>query len=475
MLFKTVSEISSLLEKREISSSELTEMFIDNIKYTDKEIGAYLTVCEEYAYKSARIADDMIALGKKTSVLTGIPYALKDNIITKDIKTTAASKMLENFIPPFDSAVSSKLNECGGVLLGKLNMDEFGMGSSTRNSYFKITKNPCDKTKVPGGSSGGAAAAVVSGEAVYALGSDTGGSIRQPAAFCGCVGLNPTYGRVSRYGLISFASSLDRIGIMTRSVYDSALVLNEICGKDILDATSVGEKENFTEKADLGVKGLKIGIPDEFFDCPYLNANVKKLVMNKALQLEKEGARLLRVNIGSLEYATAAYYIISSCEASSNLARYDGVRYGHRAEKYDSVEELFENSRSEGFGDEVKRRILLGTFALSYGYFDEYYKKAVAAKNAITAALDEALTKCDVLLTPTTPTIAYGLDEFCDPTEEYDGDIFTVPSSLAGLPSVSVPCGKIDGLPVGLQIIGRRFDEKNLIRVGCAAFEEEKV
>lgn len=465
-----INELSDALRERRISSRELTNTYLSKIENSD--LGAYLTVCGDIALKKADEIDSRIASGEELNILAGIPFALKDNIMTRGIRTTAASKMLEDFIPPYEATASKRLCDCGGVMLGKLNMDEFGMGSSTRNSYFRPTLNPHDKSRVPGGSSGGAAAAVSAGECVYALGSDTGGSVRQPAAFCGCVGLKPTYGRVSRYGLIAFASSLDQVGVLAQNVYDSALVLSAISGRDSRDSTSEGEKEDLTDGIDNEINGLRIGIPDEFFSSDRLDREIKNSVMNAAEEYEKNGAELVRVSFRSLEYALPAYYMISSCEASSNLARYDGVRYGHRAEKFDTIEELFENSRSEGFGEEVKRRIILGTFALSSGYYDEYYKKAVEAKRMISHDFEDIFKRCDIILTPTTPNTAYRFDENPEPIDEYLGDIFTVPASLAGLPALTIPCGMVRGLPVGCQLIGRRFDEKTIL---CAGHFYEKI
>ena len=463
----SAATLSIYLKRKLLLSSEITAMLLAHIERSDKSLGAYITVTADAARKKAGEIDKAREAGENLGKLAGIPFALKDNIMTKGIRTTCASRMLENFVPVYDAAVYGKLSAGGGVLLGKTNMDEFAMGSTTANSYFKKTKNPYDTSRVPGGSSGGAAAAVAEGMAVYALGSDTGGSVRQPAAFCGCVGMKPTYGRVSRYGLIAFASSLDQIGPITRDVYDNALVLSSICGKDERDATSVGESEDFTAGIDSGVKGLRIGIPDEFF-AGNVEKGVSDRVMSAARELEKLGAELVRVRFSSLEYALPAYYVISSAEASSNLARFDGVRFGHRAKEFSDIDELYSKSRSEGFGDEVKRRIMLGTFALSAGYYNEYYKKAVAAKMLVNGDFAAAFEVCDLILTPTTPTVAYRFDERRDPVSEYIGDIFTVPASLAGLPAMSVPFGKVNGLPVGVQLIGKKFDEKTLYRVGCA-------
>lgn len=462
----TVSELSEALASRRISSVELTRAYLDSIAGQDDVLGAFLTVTADRALESAGRIDSRRLRGEELHRLAGIPFALKDNIMTRGIRTTCASRMLEDFVPVFESTASEKLNECGGVLLGKLNMDEFAMGSTTANSYFKKTLNPHDHERVPGGSSGGAAAAVAAAEVPYALGSDTGGSVRQPAAFCGCVGVKPTYGRVSRYGLIAFASSLDQIGVLARNVYDSALVLSAIVGSDSRDATSVGGSEDFTAGIDRGVKGMRIGIPEEFFTADGIDRAVADCVRGAAEIFEKLGAELVPVSFGSLGYALPAYYILSSAEASSNLARYDGVRFGHRAKDFGNIDELFEKSRAEGFGAEVKRRIMLGTFALSSGYYDKYYKRAVGAKQRVKEDFDRAFGECELILAPTTPTAAYRFGEKPDPISEYMGDIFTIPASLAGLPAMSLPCGAVNGLPVGMQLIGRAFDEKTLFRAG---------
>ena len=465
----TLKELAELLASRKISSVELTREYLSRAEAD--EVGAYLTVTREKALAKAADIDSSRISGHKTHRLAGIPFALKDNIITRGVRTTCASKMLESFVPVYESTASERLNDRGGVLIGKTNMDEFAMGSSTTNSHFKKTLNPRDHARVPGGSSGGSAAAVAAGEVPYALGSDTGGSVRQPAAFCGCVGLKPTYGRVSRYGLVAFASSLDQIGVLAKNVYDSAIVLSAIAGRDERDATSVGGHEDFTDSIESGVEGLRIGIPDEFFSADGIDERVAATVMGAAKRYEKLGAKLVRVSFDSLKYALPAYYVISSAEASSNLARFDGVRYGHRAEDFNGIDDLFERSRSEGFGDEVKRRIMLGTFVLSVGYYDRYYKRALGARQRVATDFGLAFGKCDLILTPTTPTTAWKFGERPDPMSERLGDIFTIPASLAGLPAISIPCGEVDGMPVGMQLIGRAFDEKTILRAGHA-FEE---
>ena len=462
----TVSQLAELLASREVSSVELTRAYLDRIAERDAELGAYLTVCSDRALSDAERADCV------TGGLSGIPFALKDNICTKGIRTTCASRMLEDFVPPYESTVSERLGKSGCVLLGKLNMDEFAMGSTTESSYFKKTRNPKALDRVPGGSSGGAAAAVAADEAPFALGSDTGGSVRQPTAFCGVVGMKPTYGRVSRYGLVAFASSLDQIGPITKDIYDNALVLGAIAGKDSRDATSVGEREDFTENISGGVKGLVIGVPDEFFG-DEVSEPVRTAVLAAAERFERLGARLERVSLSMLKYALPAYYIISSAEASSNLARFDGVRYGRRSESFTDIEELYESSRGEGFGDEVKRRIMLGTFVLSSGYYDEYYKKAMRVRSLVRYGFASAFERCDLIISPVAPTTAWRFGEKPDPVSRYLADIFTVPASLAGLPALSMPCGEDgEGLQIGMQLIGRGFSEALIYRAGYA-FERD--
>ncbi len=472
MLSKGIKELSEGLRKKEFSSVELTKLYLEKIKKKDDKIEAFLTVTAEKALEMAGEADKMIAEGKGTP-LTGIPMAVKDNICTKGIKTTCASKMLYNFVPPYEAHVTDKLFGSGAVMLGKVNMDEFAMGSTTENSAFKTTKNPRNLSHVPGGSSGGSAAAVAAGECVYALGSDTGGSIRQPASFCGVVGMKPTYGSVSRYGLVAFASSLDQIGPLTRSVEDNAAVLTAISGHDERDTTSIKrEYGDFTADIGKSVKGMKIGIIKEFFG-EGISDEVKTAVLGAAKKYESMGAELVELSIPTLDYALPAYYVISSAEASSNLARFDGARYGYRSEKFDDITELYKNSRSEGFGSEVKRRIMLGTFALSSGYYDAYYKKALQVRTLIIRDFNKAFESCDFILSPVSPTTAYKIGEkTSDPLEMYLGDIYTVPINIAGVPSLSMPCavGK-DNLPIGMQLIGPLFSENKLYKAGYA-FEE---
>jgi aspartyl-tRNA(Asn)/glutamyl-tRNA(Gln) amidotransferase subunit A len=466
ILNRSLIEHAEALNKKEYSSVELTREFLKNIR---SDIGAYITVCEEKAILDAKNADRLRAENKTTSLLCGIPFAAKDNLCTKDIRTTAASRMLENYIPPYDATVISRLALNGAVLLGKTNMDEFAMGSSTESSALKSTRNPLNLSRVSGGSSGGSAAAVAANEAVFSLGSDTGGSVRQPAAFCGLVGLCPTYSRISRYGLIAFASSLDRVGIITRTVRDNALVLSAIAGHDHLDMTSSHSKESFDIEKNVSIKGLRVGIIKELIEKGASN-DVKTAVLKAAEQLKSLGAEISDVYLPSANEALEAYYVISSAEASSNLARFDGVRYGARSNDTDSIDGLLCRSRSEGFGNEVKRRIMLGSFALSKGYLEEYYKKACAIRERVKADFEQSFEKCDILIAPTAPTSAFPIgEERTYPTEIYADDICTVPSSIAGLPAISLPCGKDkDGMPFGLQIIAPAFCEALLYKVAYA-------
>lgn len=466
----SVKTLSEMLDRKEISSLEVTDAFLKRIDEQEKTINAYITVTDELARESAKAVDEKRAKGEKLSVLAGIPAGIKDNMCTKGVKTTCASRMLEDFVPCYDATVIEKLKNNDFVMLGKLNMDEFAMGSTTENSYFKITRNPVDTDCVPGGSSGGSAAAVGAFEAPYTLGSDTGGSIRQPAAFCGVVGMKPTYGAVSRYGLVAFASSLDQIGPLTNNVEDNAIVLNAIAGHDGRDATSVDtEYPDYTADLNKGVKGLKIGLPKEFFG-EGISADVKEAVLAAAKKFEKLGATIVEISMPSLNSALAAYYVISSAEASSNLARFDGIRYGHRSENYETIDELYRNSRNEGFGKEVKRRIMLGTFALSSGYYDAYYKKALQVRTIIVNDFNKLFGECDVILAPVAPTPAYKLgSKTQNPLEMYMGDCYTVPVNIAGIPSLSLPCGFTSGgLPIGMQLMGKHFSEALLYRVGNA-------
>ncbi len=465
----SVRELANALKSGELSSEEITKSYLASIEANDDKVGGYITVTAENAIQEAKAADEARRNGADAPLL-GIPAAIKDNICTKGVKTTCASKMLGNFVPPYNATVMEKLYSQGTPILGKVNMDEFAMGSSTENSAFKLTHNPRSLDRVPGGSSGGSAAVVAANEAPFALGSDTGGSIRQPAAFCGVVGMKPTYGRVSRYGLVAFASSLDQIGPVTKTVEDNAIVLNAIAGYDRRDATSVNnDYPDFTSKIGQGVKGMKIALLKQSFG-EGLNPEIKDAVIKAAKEYEKMGAELVEVSMPSLEKALPAYYVISSAEASSNLARFDGVRYGYRSENYSDITELYNNSRSEGFGAEVKRRIMLGTFALSSGYYDAYYKKALQMRTIIMNEYSKIFESCDLILSPVAPTVAYKIGEkSSNPLEMYLGDIYTVPVNIGGIPSLSLPCGQSsDGLPIGMQLMGRHFNETALYQAGAA-------
>lgn len=466
----TLIEYARLLREKKLSSAELTKKYLERIEKLDDKYGCYITVCADEALACAKRADEMLGNGEG-DLLTGIPVGIKDNICTEGIRTTCASKMLSDFIPPYDATVIKKLKASGAVILGKLNMDEFAMGSSTESSYFKKTKNPYDPTAVPGGSSGGSAACVSADLAVYTLGSDTGGSIRQPAAFCSCVGLKPTYGRVSRYGLIAFASSLDQIGCLTKDVADSAAVMNIISGHDALDSTSSSiEVHDYTKALENGVAGMRIGIPREYIGAG-ISDEVRCAVEEAIKVYESLGAVCEICSLPHSEYALPAYYIISSAEASSNLARFDGIKYGYRTPNAANITQLYENTRSEGFGDEVKRRIMLGTYALSSGYYDAYYKKALGVKEIVRADFDRCFEDYDLLLTPTAPTSAYDFGEKADPVSMYMGDICTVAVNIAKLPAISIPAG-LDkhGRPIGIQLIAKAFDEGRLLG-GAYAYE----
>lgn len=466
----TAHEIRDMIKDKKISSKEATQSVLDRINQVEDKVESYVTVLPEEAIAQAEAIDAKIAKGEDVGALGGVPMALKDNMCTKDILTTCSSKMLYNFKPPYDATVAEKLNNAGTVLLGKVNMDEFAMGSSTENSYFKKTKNPYDITKVPGGSSGGSAASVSADEAYFTLGSDTGGSIRQPAAFCGCVGLKPTYGSVSRYGLIAFASSLDQIGPMTKDVKDCAMVLNQIAGYDPKDSTSVNIEHPDFEKALTGdIKGLKIGCPKEYFGAG-INPEITAAINAALANMKAEGADFTDMSLPLNEYALPAYYMISSAEASSNLARFDGVKYGFRAEKFGDLIDLYCQTRSEGFGAEVKRRIMIGTYALSSGYYDAYYKKAQQVRTMIMNDFTKAFETYDVLVTPTAPMTAFGIGEkTSDPMQMYLADICTVSVNIGGLPAIVIPCGyDSNGMPIGIQIIGKPFGEATVLNAAYA-------
>lgn len=464
----TVHELKEKLDKKELTASDITKAYAEKISEKEKDVDAFVTVLTDEAVKKAEEIDERLANGEKLGVYAGIPIGIKDNMCTKGVKTTCSSKMLENFISPYDGTVVDKvLNKENMINLGKLNMDEFAMGSSTENSYFKKTKNPWDLSKVPGGSSGGSAAAVAADLVPWALGSDTGGSIRQPASLCGVVGLKPTYGLVSRYGLVAFASSLDQIGPITKDVEDSAILLSLIAGHDEKDTTSYNiEPNDYTKALKNDVKGLKIGVPKEFFG-EGINEEVKAS-LQKAIEKYKElGAIVEETSLDIAKYSLATYYIIACAEASSNLGRFDGIRYGYRSKNYETLRELFVNSRSEGFGPEVKRRIILGTYVLSSGYYDAYYKKAQKVRTLVKNEFAKAFEKYDVLLTPTSPVTAFKFGEKVDnPLEMYLADICTVSVNIAGLPGISLPCGvDSDGMPIGMQLIGKYFDEETILNV----------
>lgn len=463
---KSAVEISNLIKKKEIKPSEVVQSFIERKKQVEPKINAYITDLEELAIKQAKEKDQEITKLDNIPDLFAVPIAIKDNISTKGIKTTCASKILENFVPVYDATVIERLNSQGYIITGKTNLDEFAMGSSTENSAFFTTKNPWDLERVPGGSSGGSAAVVAAGAVPLSLGSDTGGSIRQPAAFCGIVGLKPTYGRVSRYGLVAFASSLDQIGPFSRYVEDTALIMNVISGKDSRDSTSKDiPLPNFLEEIKKDVKGLKIGLPQEFFT-EELNPQIKEIILDAVKQLEKEGMSVEWISLPYSKYAIETYYIIAPSEASSNLARFDGVRYGYRTKDYKDLEEMYSKTRDEGFGQEVKRRIMVGTYALSSGYYDAYYLKAQKVRTLIYQDYMKAFEKVDVIITPTTPDVAFKIGEKSnDPIQMYLSDIFTVSINMATLPAVSIPCGFKDNLPVGMQIIGKPFDESTILKV----------
>ena len=472
----TVHELKDKLSKKELTISEINKAYIDRINEKEKDLDAFMTLLTYEALEKAKKIEEKIENGDITSSLAGIPIGIKDNICTKGIKTTCSSKMLENFIAPYDATVMEKINSQNMIPLGKLNMDEFAMGSSTENSAFKKTRNPWNVNKVPGGSSGGSASAVAAGMVPWALGSDTGGSVRQPASLCGIVGLKPTYGLISRYGLIAYASSLDQIGTFTKDVEDCAMLLNVISGKDEKDTTSVdiGEKD-YTKALKNDVKGLRIGVPKEYF-AEGINPEVKEKVENAIEEYKKMGAVVEECSLPIAEYTLATYYIISCAEASSNLGRFDGIRYGYRANNYSNLRELFVNSRTEGFGAEVKRRIILGTYVLSSGYYDAYYKKAQQVRTLIKNEFNKVFEKYDILIIPTSPVTAFGIGEKSDnPLEMYMADICTVPINVAGVPAISIPCGvDKEGLPIGMQIIGKHFSEETILNAAYTYEQKTK-
>ncbi len=470
----TIKKARNLLDTKQISAVELSNIYIDRIKNLDNKIDAYLSVCEDKAIAQAQEAQKLIDSGKN-SMLCGIPLSIKDNICIEGTKTTCASKMLEDFVAPYTATSVNKLRDNNAVILGKTNLDEFAMGGSTENSAFKPTKNPFDLTRVPGGSSGGSAASVSASLALGSLGSDTGGSVRQPAAFCGVVGMKPTYGLVSRYGLVAFASSFDQIGPIAKTVEDCAIILDSISGHDTKDGTSLNYKSSssYSSSVNGDIKGFKIGLPKEYLT-EGLDSEVRACLYKSIDTLEKLGAKVEEFSMPSLKHAIQAYYLMSSAEASSNLSRYDGVKYGYRADKCKSYQELIGKSRAGGFGREVKRRILLGTYALASGYYDDYYKKALKLRTLISHGFEQAFTKYDIVLHPTTPETAFKLGQNTDnPLTMYLADIYTVAVNIAGLPSISIPCGyDLNGLPIGLSFTGKSLGEREIFRA-AANFEAD--
>ncbi len=461
----TVHELQEKIKNKELTISEITKAYVDRINDKEKDVNCFITTLTDEAIEKSKEMEKKINNGEITSELAGIPIGIKDNICTKGVKTTCASKMLENFVSPYNATVVEKLNSEGLINLGKLNMDEFAMGASTEYSALARTKNPWNLNKVPGGSSGGSAAAVAADLVPWALGSDTGGSIRQPASFCGVVGLKPTYGLVSRFGLVAFASSLDQIGPITKDVKDSAILLNILVGHDEKDTTSLDmPKVDYVSSLKNDVKGLKIGLPKEFYG-DGINSEVKKN-LEQAIEKYKElGAEVEEFSLDIAQYALATYYIIACAEASSNLGRFDGIRYGYRTKNYEKLEDIYKNSRSEAFGDEVKRRIILGTYVLSSGYYDAYYKKAQQVRTLVKNEFDKAFEKYDIILTPTSPTVAFDAEtKSNNPLEMYLADICTVSVNVAGLPGISIPCGvDSNGMPIGMQLIGNRFCESTIL------------
>ena len=470
----TVHELQEKLKNKELTVTEINKAYIERIKEKEPEVQVFITELTEQGIKQAEVIQKRVDNGEKLGVLAGIPIGIKDIICTKGVKTTCASKMLENFVAPYDATVMEKINKEEMIDLGKLNMDEFAMGGSTEHSYFKKTKNPWDLSRVPGGSSGGSAAAVAANMVPWALGTDTGGSIRQPASFCGVVGLKPTYGLVSRYGVVAFASSLDQVGVFTKDVQDCAILLNVIAGHDEKDTTSVdvGLKD-YTKSLQKDIKGLKIGVPKEFYG-EGINSEVKASLESALVKYKEMGAEVEEISLDIAKYALATYYIIACAEASSNLGRYDGIRYTYRAKDCKNLKEIYKKSRSEGFGAEVKRRIILGTYVLSSGYYDAYYKKAQQVRTLVMNEFNKAFEKYDVIITPTSPTVAFKLGAKLDnPLEMYLSDICTVSVNIAGLPGMSIPCGvDSEGMPIGMQIIGKKFDEETIIKTAYA-FEQE--
>ncbi|MBI2091796.1 MAG: Asp-tRNA(Asn)/Glu-tRNA(Gln) amidotransferase subunit GatA [Deltaproteobacteria bacterium] len=463
----SINELHKELASGKVSAVELAKSYLETIRKTNPSLNSFITVCEENALKQAAKADERLKSKKNVTPLTGIPIGIKDLLITKGIRTTCASKILSNYVPQYNATVVDKLENAGAVILGKLNMDEFAMGSSNEHSAFGPVKNPHNEKYVPGGSSGGSAAAVASNQCAAALGTDTGGSIRQPASMCGCVGIKPTYGRVSRFGLVAFASSLDQIGPITKNVTDAAIMLKAISGHDNLDSTTLkSEVPDYAAALKEGLNGIKIGVPKEYF-IKGISKEVAESVNQAIKKLEKNGAEIVDISLPHTEYAVACYYIIAPAEASANLARYDGIRYGHRAKSAGSVDDLFRQTRTEGFGPEVTLRIMLGTYVLSSGYYDAYYRKAQCVRTLIKNDFAGAFAKVDAIVSPTAPTPAFKIGEKTDdPLQMYLADIFTTPVNLAGLPAISIPCGASkDRLPIGMQIIGKHLDEAKILNL----------
>ena len=470
----TAVELGKKIKAKEISVKEATQAYLDQIEKVENDVHSYVTIDKEGALKRAEEVQKMIDGGTLLSPLAGVPVAIKDNMCTKGTRTTCSSKILENFVPTFTSEAVLNLEKAGAVIIGKTNMDEFAMGSTTETSYYGVTRNPWNLGYVPGGSSGGSCAAVAAGECAYALGSDTGGSIRQPSSFCGVTGIKPTYGTVSRYGLIAYGSSLDQIGPIAKDVTDCATILETIASHDVKDSTSVEREYDFTSALTDDVKGMKIGIPRDYFG-DGLSADVKEQILNAVKILEEKGAVVEEFDLSLVKYAIPAYYIIADAEASSNLARFDGVKYGYRTEEYEGLHNMYKKTRSEGFGAEVKRRIMLGSFVLSSGYYDAYYLKALRTKALIKQAFDKAFAKYDMIVAPAAPTTAPELGKsLSDPMKMYLSDIYTISVNLAGLPGISIPVGKDSkGLPVGMQLIGDCFQEKKIIQAAYT-FEQTR-
>ncbi len=463
----SLKEIADKIKTKQVNIKEVLDSVYNRIDEVEDKLDAYITLDKENAYKRAEELQDRLDNGEDIDILGGVPIAIKDNICTNGLKTTCASRMLEDFVPIYDATVITKLEQAGAIILGKTNMDEFAMGSSTETSYIKKTKNPYNTEHVPGGSSGGSAVAVSADMAFASLGSDTGGSIRQPASYCSVVGLKPTYGLVSRFGLIAYASSLDQIGPFTKNVEDSAIMLNVISGYDKKDTTSANiEKKDYTKSLVNDISNMKIGIPDEFVK-EGINEEVKQAYDNAITKLESLGAEIVHINLDYAKYSLATYYIIATAEASSNLGRYDGIRYGHRAKDFDDLIDLYKKSRTEGFGEEVKRRIMLGTYVLSSGYYDAYYKRAQCVRTLIISEFKKAFEECDVIAIPTAPHTSFKFNEKSEnPLEMYLEDIFTVPVNIAGLPGISIPAGfDKENLPIGLQVIANSFEEEKLFKV----------